>query len=86
MKQNAQKRNMVQLLAMISSRVDVSFIAIDTEDLDTSRLVAIDVLDMPHDAFFYFFHIIFMTHYLSLVVVSEFSLLFLVIFHIYVCN
>ena len=52
MKQNAQKRNMVQLLAMISSRVDVSFIAIDTEDLDTSRLVAIDVLDMPHDAFF----------------------------------
>ena len=52
MKQKTQKRNMLQLLAMISNKDEISFIAIETEDLDTPMTVAMDERDMPAAAFF----------------------------------
>ena len=52
MKQKTQKRNMLQLLAMTSSNDEISFIAIDTEDLDTPMTVAIVERDMPAEALF----------------------------------
>ena len=51
MKQKTQKRNMLQLLAMIYSKDEISFIAIETEDLDTPMTVAMDERDMPAEAF-----------------------------------